>query len=109
MQGGMVRVEMDLSDVDDFLRDEEWKVQKKMIDVGESAVRYAEEHGTYQDRTLTLRTSNKYDVDEKGLTLYNDAEAPKGYNYASDVESKGYEVLSGAALYAEKKLKEEFE
>ena len=105
----MVRVEMDLSDVDDFLRDEEWKVQKKMIDVGEDAVEYAEEHGNYQDHTLTLRTSNKYDVDEDGLMLYNDAESPKGYNYASDVESKGYEVLSGAALYAEKKLKEEFE
>ena len=105
----MVGVEMDFSDVDGFLKDEEWKVQKKMIDVGEDAVRYAEEHGNYQDHTLTLRTSNKFDVDEEGLTLYNDAESPQGYNYASDVESKGYEVLSGAALYAEKKLKEEFE
>ena len=93
----------DFSDVDDFVRDEKWSVQKVMIDVGEDAVEYAEEHGNYQDHTLTLRTSNSYDVDEDGLTLTNDAE------YASDMESKGYEVLSGAALYAEKKLKEEFE
>ena len=80
-----------------------------MIDEGDEAVKYAEEHGNYQDHTLTLRTSNKYDVDKDGLTLYNDAASPKGYNYASNVESKGYDVLSGAALYAEKQLKEEFE
>ena len=53
--------------------------------------------------TLTLRTSNDYDVDKDGLTLKNEAE------YASFVESKGYDVLSGAALHAEKRLKEEFE
>ena len=47
--------------------------------------------------------SNDYDVDKDGLTLKNEAE------YASFVESKGYDVLSGAALHAEKRLKEEFE
>jgi len=69
-------------------------------------VKYAEEHGDYQDHTLTLRTSNDYDVDKDGLTLKNEAE------YASFVESKGFDVfdvLSSAALYAEKRLKEEFE
>ena len=74
-----------------------------MIDVGDEAVKYAEEHGDYQDHTLTLRTSNDYDVNKDGLTLKNEAE------YASFVESKGYDVLSSAALYAEKRLKEEFE
>lgn len=102
-------VEFDFSDVDSFFREEEWSIQKKMIDIGDEAVRYAEEHGSYQDHTLTLRTSNDFAVDEEGLLLKNEAESPKGYNYASDVESKGYEVLSGAALYAEKRLKEEFE
>lgn len=102
-------VNFDFSDVDSFLQDEEWNVQKKMIDIGEEAVRYAEEHGNYQDHTLTLRTSNDFDIDEEGLLLKNEAKSPKGYNYASDVESKGYEVLSGAALFAEKRLKEEFE
>jgi hypothetical protein len=48
-------------------------------------------------------------VDESGVALYNDAQSPEGYNYASNVESKGYEVLSGAALYLEKKLREDFE
>ena len=52
---------------------------------------------------VTLRTSNDYDVNKDGLTLKNEAE------YASFVESKGYDVLSSAALFAEKRLKEEFE
>ena len=102
-------VGFDFSDVDSFFDEGEWEVEKKMIDEGDEAVKYAEEHGNYQDHTLTLRTSNKYDVDKDGLTLYNDAASSKGYNYASNVESKGYDVLSGAALYAEKQLKEEFE
>ena len=86
-----------------------WEVEKGMIDVGDEAVKYAEEHGEYEDHSLTLRTSNDYDVDESGLTLKNEAASPKGYLYASDVESKGFDVLSGASLYAEKKLKERFE
>ncbi len=102
-------VDFDFSDVDSFFDEREWEVEKKMIDVGDEAVKYAEEHGNYQDHTFTLRTSNKYDVDKDGLTLYNDAESPKGYQYASNVESKGFDVLSGVALYAEKRLKEEFE
>ena len=93
-------IESDFSDVDQFLKDGEWDVEKKMIDVGDESVKYAEEHGTYQDHTLNLRTSNKFDVDKDGLTLENTAE------YASYVEAKGFDVLSGAALQAEKKLKE---
>jgi hypothetical protein len=96
-------VTFDFSDVKGFLSKEEWEVQKKMIDVGDEAVKNAEEIGNYQDHTLTLRTSNEFDVDETGLTLRNTAE------YASFVESKGFEVLSGSALLAEKRLKEEFE
>ena len=96
-------VTFDFSDVKRFLSNEEWEVQKKMIDVGDEAVKNAEEIGNYQDHTLTLRTSNEFDVDETGLTLRNTAE------YSSFVESKGFEVLSGSALLAEKRLKEEFE
>lgn len=94
-------VSFDFSDVDRFIEQGTWEVQKKMVDVGDESVRYAEEHGSYQDRTLTLRTSNVYDVEDDGLVLRNTAE------YASYVEAKGFEVLGGAALYAEKRLKEE--
>ncbi len=99
----------DFSDVDAYFSDGEWEVEKAMIDAGDNAVKYAEEHGDYQDHTLTLRTSNKFDVEKDRLILYNDATAPNGYPYAAKVESKGYDVLSGAALEAEKELKEKFE
>lgn len=83
------------------------ELEQEIIDimdsVGKESVEYAVEHGSYQNRTGRLRSSNKYDVDKSGLTLYNDAP------YAEAVEQKGYEVLSGAALFAEKKLKEVFE
>lgn len=106
----MVRVKADFSDVDNFFNEETWSVQKKVIDIGEDSVKYAKEHGNYQNHTYNLRNSNKFDVDEEAnLTLYNDATSPNGFQYASVVESKGYDVLSGAALYAEKKLKDEFE
>lgn len=106
----MVRVKADFSDVDHFFESGMWEVQKEVIDAGDEAVRYAEDHGNYEDHTLTLRTSNKYDVDENAcLTLQNDAKSGKGYPYASNVESKGYDVLSGAALHAHQKLKEVFE
>lgn len=98
-----IRMDADFSDVDGFFEDEQWNVQKKMIDVGADAVRYAEDNGTYQDHTLRLRTSNDYDVTEDALILTNSAP------YASYVESKGYDVLSGAALFAQRELKKEFE
>lgn len=95
-------VESDFSDVEKYFEDGKWEVLKAMIDVGDAAVKDAEENGTFQDHTLNLRTSNEFDVNDDGLTLQNTAE------YASYVEAKGFEVLSGAALRAEKKLKEMF-
>lgn len=104
-----LKCKADFSDVDAYFSDDELEVEKAMIDAGDNAVKYAEEHGDYQDHTLTLRTSNKFDVEKDRLILYNDATAPNGYPYAAKVESKGYDVLSGAALEAEKELKEKFE
>ena len=95
-------IRADFTDVDPFIKGERWEVEKEMIETGEDAVRYAEDNGDYQDHTLKLRTSNGYDVDERGLELVNEAE------YASFVESKGYDVLSGAALHAVKRLKNKF-
>lgn len=92
----------DLSDVLDTLKEVEQGIDRALNRVGQEAVEYAKEHGSYQNRTGNLRRSNKYKVDEEGLTIYNDAP------YASNVEQKGYEVLTGAVLFAEKRLKEEF-
>ena len=96
-------IDSDFSDVDQFFDDGEWEVEKSMIDVGDESVKDAKANHTYQNRTGNLEASNTYDVDEDGLTLENTAD------YASYVEAKGFEVLSGSALRAEKKLKEMFE
>ena len=105
----MGRVDFDFSDVETFFELGEYEVKLVEEKVGKEAVEYAVQHGSYQNRTGTLRKSNKYSVSDEGLELKNDAKSPEGYNYASNVESKGYEVLSGAALFAEKRLKEEIE
>lgn len=96
-------IDSDFSDVEQFFDDVEWEVEKGMIDVGDAAVKDAKENHTYQNRTRNLEKSNAYDVDKDGLTLENTAD------YASYVEAKGFVVLSGSALRAEKKLKEMFE
>ena len=96
----MAGVDFDFSDVDSFFEQGENEVKEIEEKVGKEAVDYAVQHGSYQNRTGTLRKSNKYSVSDEGLELKNDAKSPEGYNYASNV------VLSGAALFAEKRLKE---
>lgn len=103
----MVRVscKADFSDVDKVFQQLKKEVREAMTEVGKESVEYAKQHGNYKNRTGTLRKSNRYEISDKALTLINDAASPKGYNYASNVEDKGYDVLSGAALYAESELK----
>lgn len=96
-------VTSDITGLESFMRELEDEIDRVVDSVGQESVGYAVGHGTYQNRTYKLRSSNKYKVEPDGLLLYNDAE------YASNVEQKGYDVLSGAALFAEKRLKEEFE
>lgn len=94
-------VKFDFSDMDSFFDQGYAEVRAVEEKVGREAVDYAVKNGNYQNQTGTLRKSNKYSVQDDGLELRNEAE------YASFVESKGYEVLSGAAIFAEKRLKEE--
>ena len=54
-------------------------------------------------KTTHLRESNDYEVNEDGLILKNEAD------YASFVESKGFEVAGSAAIRTEKRLKDRFE
>lgn len=103
----MAGVKFDFSDVDSFFEQGTKEVKEIEKKVGEEAVDYAVQHGNYQNRTGTLRKSNEYTINNEGLTLFNGAVSPEGTQYASFVESKGYDVLSGAALHAEKRLKEE--
>lgn len=94
-------VELDFSDVDAFFDQGMSEVKEVMKSVGEESVQYAKDNGDYKDHTMVLRNSNKCEVDESGLTLKNEAD------YASFVEAKDFEVLTGAALHAEKRLREE--
>ena len=93
----------DFSDVDSWFDEETARVLEKERETGVEAVEYAKDNGNYQDHTGLLRKSNDSEVDKQGLLLKNETD------YASYVESKGFDVLSGAALNAEKRLKEEFE
>lgn len=96
-------VDFDFSDVGEALSQLNAEAKGAMAEAGEKAVQYAKEYGDYQDRTGTLRKSNRYEVQDDGLLLKNDTE------YASYVEAKGFDVLGGAALEAERLLKERFE
>lgn len=96
-------VDFDFSDYEEALNEFKAEVKGGMAEVGEKAVQYAIEHGDYQDRTGTLRRSNEYEVQDDGLLLKNETE------YASCVEAKEFDVLGGAALEADKLLKERFE
>lgn len=93
----------DFSDVNGYFKQARELVRREMERTGREAVAYAKEHGNYRDRTGVLRQANRYTVTEDVLTLRNDTD------YAADVEAKGYDVLSGAALFAEQRLKETFE
>ena len=104
-----LKTNVDFSDVEAYFSDGKVEVDMSMADSGEKAGAYAAEHGNYQDHTGTLRKSNKFEVEEDRLKLFNDATSPNGYQYAAKVESKGYDVLSGAALEAERDLKQKFE
>ena len=94
----MVGIDADFSDVDQFFEDGTSEVVAGMKEEGE-----AKATGNYQDHTKHLRESNDYEVNEDGLILKNEAD------YASFVESKGFEVAGSAAIRTEKRLKDRFE
>ena len=96
-------IKASIEGIDDFFSEFEREMLQAMSSVGEEAVEYAKEHGTYHDVTGNLRRSNRYEASKEGLRIYNTA------SYAESVEQRGHDVISGAALYAEKRLKEEFE
>lgn len=94
---------IDFSDVSSAFSRFGSQVRKKMEQVGDAAVEYAIKNGNYPDRTGYLRSRNQAKVADSKLQVFNDAD------YASDVEARGYDVISGAALYAEQQLKKIFE
>lgn len=104
----MARIKYEFSDVDGIIDDFIEQLDDTMLEVGQEAVEKARQEGNYRNRTGRLRSSNKAEVGRsKGksvLKLFNDAMSPEGHHYASDVEARGYTVLSSQALWADSEL-----
>ena len=125
-----MKVEKDLSGFDAV---DKWEgdLWDAVADIGLNAVQFAKENGEYKNHTHNLRNAPGYAVVKDGKIIKmevpadgNHAEARKetedfinngekpqngliladGMPYASFVESKGFNVLSGAALHAEAKF-----
>lgn len=121
-----MKVEKDISGFDAV---DKWEgdLWDAVADIGLSAVQFAKENGEYKNHTHNLRNAPGYAVVKDGKIIKmevpadgNHAEARKetedfinngekpqngliladGMPYASFVESKGFNVLSGAALHA---------
>lgn len=84
------------NEIEKFFADAKREVKDYLEDLGQRAEEANIREGDYQNRTGNLRRSNYHEVDEDGLTLGNSA------GYASEVESKGYNVIdSGVKLIME--------
>ena len=86
------------TDVEAFFSDGMREVQRRLTELGENAVRRNVEEGDYRNRTGHLRGSKYYEVTTDGLTLGNRAE------YASAVESKGFNVIDSGVKYLMEEL-----
>lgn len=130
-----MKIDVDLSGLDEFLNEAKDEIRQGMIEVAHEGVDYAKIHGEYKNHTHNLRSApgaavvvdgeivDMYIPSESGhqkakektenLLLYG--KRPKdgiiladGMEYASYVESKGYDVLSGGALHAEAEAQKKF-
>jgi len=99
-----LQVEMDdfLAEFDSEMENLKGELVSTMTAEGEQGVDYAVKNGSYKNHTFKLRRSNKASVtatdDTVELDMENTAE------YASYVEAKGYDVLSGGFLDTAKRL-----
>lgn len=73
-------VKFDFSDVDSFFEQGYAEVKAVEEKVGKEAVDYAVKNGNYQNRTGTLRKSNKYSVEDDGLVIRNELSMPRTSN-----------------------------
>ena len=83
-------------EIEKFFDDARREVRDYLSELGQRAVDANIAEGDYQNRTGNLRRSNYYKADENGLEIGNSAD------YASLVESRGYNVIdSGVKLIME--------
>lgn len=130
-----MKVDADFSGLEKFLAEAEDEIKQGMIEAAHEGVDYAKIHGEYKNHTHNLRSAPGAAVvmDGEIVDMYIPAEAghqkakektenlllygkrPKngiiladGMEYASFVESKGYDVLSGGALHTEAEAQKKF-
>ena len=83
-------------EIEQFLTDGKREVKEYFNQLGQRAVDANVAEGDYQNRSGNLRRSNYHEETEDELVIGNSAE------YASNVESKGYNVIdSGVKLIME--------
>ena len=105
-----MKIEYNINDFAKNLR-KEIEAQKENIAIcvrgaSERIVSDAKNNGNYQNRTGYLRSSIKATetiITSQGIETSVIAEAP----YASFVEAKGYEVITGSAMNFDKYVKQE--
>lgn len=100
----VIEIEMDdiLAEFDELERTFHGEVTSEMQSAGQAGVDYAVRNGSYKNRTGRLRKSNKSSVTDNKSTI--DLEMENTAEYASYVEAKGYDVLSGGFLETKKIL-----
>lgn len=83
-------------EIERFFTEGRQEVRKYLDDLGQRAVDANIAEGDYKNRTYNLRRSNYHMATEDEMVLGNSAD------YASEVESKGYNVIdSGVKLIME--------
>ena len=81
-----------------FFTQGEKEVDEFLNRIGNTAVELNKANGNYKNHTYNLRRSNYHKVHDHTLTLGNKAA------YASDVSSKGYDVIDTGIQYIKKEI-----
>ena len=122
-------VKGDISGLDELQQQIEDAYFNKLVEIGRDAIRYAQQNGEYKNHTWNLRNAPGFCVVRGGKIVHVEvgddgghpearkntenlliySEHPQdglyladGMFYASFVESKGYDVLRNAILYAKR-------
>lgn len=97
-------IEHDFSDVDKIFEIFWKEVREEVESVAKEAIKYAQDTQKFNNWTYQLRYGHEYHV-----THYASLDMWNNMFYAPYVEAKGYDVLSGAALFARDELQRRFQ
>ena len=130
-----MKITSDLSGIDKFVQDVRDELKQKMIDIAHEGVQQAKDKGEYKNHTYNLRSApgaavvldgkiedmyvpaetghNEAKVKTENLLLYgnrpqNGIMLADGMEYASFVESKGFDVISKPAISIKNNAEKEF-